>query len=76
MTMKKNTVELWANLSVSYQVGVLLDDVAEDNEVLALGVSFLMEQPFLENCYHNQHKIKTKRATMRKATSPTFLASK
>ena len=50
----KNTGELPASTSALYQVGVLLDDVAVENKVLALGVSFLTEQPFFENCYHNQ----------------------
>jgi hypothetical protein len=43
-----------ASTSAPYQVGVLLDDVAAENEVLALGVSFPTEQPFFENRYHNQ----------------------
>ena len=50
----KNTGESWANITGSYQVGVLLDDVAAENEVLVSGVSFLTEQPFFENHYHNQ----------------------
>ena len=57
-------------------MGVFLDDVAAENEVLAAGVSFPTEQPFFENCYHNQKKIKTKRAMIRKATSHTLLTSK
>ena len=54
----KNTVELWLNSSIPYQVGVLLDDVAAENKVLASGVSFLTEQHFFENRYHNQKKSK------------------
>ena len=54
----KNKGALWANISASYQVGVSLDDVAEENEVFALGVSFLTEQLFFENRYHNQKKSK------------------
>ena len=50
--------ESWANISASYQVGVLLDDVAAENEVLASGVSFPKDQPFIENRYHNQKKSK------------------
>ena len=72
----KNTGESWKNISASYQFGVLLDDIAEENKVLALGVSFLTEQLFLENCYHNQKQIKTKRAMIRKSTSPTLPMSK
>ena len=54
----KNTGELWANISASYQVGVSLDDVAAGNKVLASRVSFLTEQPFFENCYRYQKKTK------------------
>ncbi len=43
-----------ASTSAPYQVGVLLDDVAAENKVLASGVSFPTEQPFFENRYHNQ----------------------
>jgi hypothetical protein len=70
----KNTVESWENISVSYQVGVLMDDVAEENKVLALGVYFLTEQPFLENFYCKQKN--TKRAKIWKATFPTLPTSK
>ena len=59
---EKNTDELPASTSAPYQVGVLLDDVAAENKVLALGVSFPTEQPCFEN-HHNQKKIKTKKAT-------------
>ena len=52
----KNMGEPWANISASYQVGVLLDDVAAENKVLASGVSFPTEQPFLKTCYHNNKK--------------------
>ena len=55
----KNTGESPASKSAPYQeVGVLLDDVAAENKVLASGVSFPTEQPFFENRYHNQKKIK------------------
>ncbi len=57
-----NTDESPASTSAPYQVGLLLDDVAAENEVLASGVSFLTEQPFFEN-HHNQKTIKTKKAT-------------
>ena len=58
----KNTGELPASTSAPYQVGVSLDGVAAENEVLASGVSFPTEQPFFEN-HHNQKTIKTKKAT-------------
>jgi hypothetical protein len=37
MTMEKNTGESPTSTSAPYQVGMLLDDVAAENEVLALG---------------------------------------
>ena len=43
-----NTDESPASTSAPYQVGVLLDGVAAENKVLASGVSFLTEQPFLK----------------------------
>ena len=51
---EKNMGESWANTSAPYQVGVLLDDLAAENKVLASGVSFLMEQPFFVNRYHKK----------------------
>ena len=56
----KNTGDSPANKSAPFQVGMLLDDVAAENKVLALGVSFLTEQPFFENHY-NQKKSKQRR---------------
>ena len=53
----KKTIESWANISASYHVGVFLDDAAEENKVLALGVSFLVEQLFWENCNHNKKNL-------------------
>ena len=50
----KITDESPTSTSAPYQVGVLLDEVAAENEVLASGVSFPTEQPFFENRYHNQ----------------------
>ena len=72
----KNTDESPANTSAPYQVGVLLDDVAAENKVLA-GVSFPTEQPFFKNCYHNQKENQNEEGYTHghKSVPPTYPTS-
>jgi hypothetical protein len=68
-----NTDESPASTSAAYHVGVLLDDVlAAENEVLASGVSFPTEQPFFENCYHNQKESQNEEGYNSEGNLPHF----